>query len=99
MTGLDETFPLALLPLCVSMSQPTFSGTDFQKYMSAIERNVIRLCSVNGHRRRAAYWQFDSDILGGVQIQFRGAATCTVISSKRMTFYFNGLFKEAYAAS
>ena len=46
MTGLDETFPLALLPLCVSMSQPTFSGTDFQKYMSAIERNVIRLCSV-----------------------------------------------------
>ena len=56
MTGLDETFPLAPLPLCVSMSQPTFSGTDFQKYMSAIERNVIRLGSGTSRSRRAGYW-------------------------------------------
>jgi hypothetical protein len=36
---------------------------------------------------------------GGVQVQFMVRDACTVISSKRMTFYFNGLFKEAYAAS
>jgi hypothetical protein len=28
-------------------------------------------CSENGHRRRAAYRHFDSEILGGFQIQFR----------------------------
>jgi len=60
MTGLDETFPLALLPLCVSMSQPTFSGTDFQKYMSAIERNVIRLCSGSGYSSVAAAGMYTS---------------------------------------
>ena len=58
----------------------------------------ISISSETGHKRQAAYRQFDSEILGGVQVQFKVRDAYKVISSKRMTFYFNGLFKEAYAA-